>query len=275
MSWNGSGVFTRTYGATGWTNDANAGTLILASRHDTNDDDLSTGINACLTRNNEAKPTANFAPAVDDTYDLGTSSLRWRTAYLGTSLVFQGATYATTVTSAPTANRAVTMPDTAGGIMVGLTGTEKTTTGGTSIDWTDMTASCRRVTLTFIGVSSSGTDPWLLRLGTSGTPASANYRCTAAALLNGASVSSVNDTTGFQVFVTSAAAVMHGRIVLDLENATQNYWTCTATLGRSDAAAQHTTYGSIQLAGDLDIIRLTTTGGTDTFDAVRIGVLYE
>ena len=60
MTWNGSGTFSRTYGSSGWTNDKNAGTKILASRHDTNDDDLSDGINNCLAKDGQNAATGNL-----------------------------------------------------------------------------------------------------------------------------------------------------------------------------------------------------------------------
>lgn len=85
MAWNGSGTFSRTNGthtgSTTWVQDRDAGDEILATRHDTHDQDLADGINACLTKNNESKPTATFAPNSNASYDLGTSSLKWRYIY--------------------------------------------------------------------------------------------------------------------------------------------------------------------------------------------------
>lgn len=60
MPWNGSGVFTRQYGTTGWQTDAAAGVKIVANRHDTNDGDLATGINTCLAKDGQNVPTANL-----------------------------------------------------------------------------------------------------------------------------------------------------------------------------------------------------------------------
>jgi len=81
MAWNGSGTFSRTNGthtgSTTWVQDRTAGDYILASRHDTHDEDLATGINACLTKNGETKPTADFKPNADGTLDLGSSALTW------------------------------------------------------------------------------------------------------------------------------------------------------------------------------------------------------
>jgi hypothetical protein len=65
------------YGASGWTDDKNNAVKILASRHDTHDQDLADGINSCLTRDNQAKPTSSFLPAVDNTLSLGSASFRW------------------------------------------------------------------------------------------------------------------------------------------------------------------------------------------------------
>lgn len=47
MSWS-SGVFTRFFGSTGWQDDKAAATKILASRHDSHDQDLAQGLNVLL-----------------------------------------------------------------------------------------------------------------------------------------------------------------------------------------------------------------------------------
>ena len=57
MAWNGSGAFSRTNGthtgSTVWTQDKDAGTKIVSNRHDTHDQDLADGINACIAKNGE------------------------------------------------------------------------------------------------------------------------------------------------------------------------------------------------------------------------------
>lgn len=63
MPWS-SGTYTRTNGTyTGsgvWQSDAAASVKIRADRHDTHDQDLASGINACLNKNGENSPTANI-----------------------------------------------------------------------------------------------------------------------------------------------------------------------------------------------------------------------
>ena len=86
MAWDGSGNFSRTNGthtgSTTWANSRDAGNNITASLHDTHDQDLADGIAACLTKNNETKPTAAFRPNANGTLDLGSSALRWANLYL-------------------------------------------------------------------------------------------------------------------------------------------------------------------------------------------------
>jgi hypothetical protein len=57
MGWNGSGTFTR---VRNWQDDANAGINIVADLHDEEDDNLTSGINACLTKNGQNAATAHL-----------------------------------------------------------------------------------------------------------------------------------------------------------------------------------------------------------------------
>ena len=63
MGWSG-GTFTRTNGTFSgdevWRDDRDAGTKITALNHDTNDNDLATGINTCLTKDGQNAATANL-----------------------------------------------------------------------------------------------------------------------------------------------------------------------------------------------------------------------
>lgn len=112
MAWNGSGVFNRIHN---WVTDRDAAIKILASRHDAEDDNFATGIQACLTKDNQSKPTANFAPNADNTYSIGTATVKWTNLFLSTALKFVGASFTTTVAyTAPTADRTITLPDATG-----------------------------------------------------------------------------------------------------------------------------------------------------------------
>lgn len=227
-TWNGAGTFTRT--AAQWQNDAAAGTLILADRHDNNDQGLATGINACLAKNGENAFTGTtgssaFRGAVDNTSDLGSTSLRWRNLYAGTSVVFQGASFATTVTAAPTANRAVVLPDKAG--TLGLTAQYLVTafsanTGTTTVPflpsgldadlWSEITVIFEGVSLTTVG----GADDILLQLIDTAGVVSTNYR-SRCMTINNATMSSASFTTGFGFSMGNASGTLYGSITLRRE----------------------------------------------------------
>jgi len=122
MAWDGNGNFQRTYTAVGWVTDRDAATKILATRHDTNDNDIATGIAACLTKNGESKPSADFKPGTDAAYAFGSSVLRWLRLWLSESIKFVGASYTTTLGfTAPTATRAITLPDADGALITDVT----------------------------------------------------------------------------------------------------------------------------------------------------------
>ena len=60
MAWS-AGSFTRAGGSTNWGDDRDANTEILASLHDTHDQDLADGINSCLNKNGENTPTVDIS----------------------------------------------------------------------------------------------------------------------------------------------------------------------------------------------------------------------
>jgi len=60
MAWS-AGTFSRALGASQWANDAAANVGIQAGIHDTQDNDLATGINTCLTKDGQNTPTANLS----------------------------------------------------------------------------------------------------------------------------------------------------------------------------------------------------------------------
>lgn len=78
MAWNGSGAFTRGNGvytgASVWQQDAAAEVDIEADRHDTHDQDLAAGINACLAKNGENAMTGDLNMGSHDIVNAGAAS---------------------------------------------------------------------------------------------------------------------------------------------------------------------------------------------------------
>jgi hypothetical protein len=166
----------------------------------------------------------------------------------------------------------MTLSGTSGGIGVIGSGTAVASTSGTSIDFTSLPAGLRRITVIFNGVSTSGTSSPLFQIGTGGSPTTSGY-LGASSSVDAASASSGNFTTGFGVYSASAASVIHGAIVIT--NITGNTWVASGVFSKSNAASTMPTSGSVSLSGVLNMLRITTVNGTDTFDAGSVNILYE
>lgn len=169
--------------------------------------------------------------------------------------------------------RVLTVPDR--DLTIGVTlGTEQATTSGTSIDFTGIPAGVRRITLNFAGVSTNGTANLLIQLGDSGGVEATGYLGAGSHVGSGGS-GCANFTTGFGVNNGAATNVMHGTITLTLEDSVNFHWSCAGSIADSASAFNATTAGAKALSAELDRVRLTTSNGTDTFDAGAVNITYE
>lgn len=151
-------------------------------------------------------------------------------------------------------------------------GTEVAATSGTSIDFTGIPSWAKRITVGFVGVSVSGSSDPLIQLGDSGGIENTGYL---GASSDVAGAASFNYTAGFGVASRSAGNVLHGAVVLSLEDSSQNTWVAHGVIALSNGADTMPVAGSKSLSAALDRVRVTTAGGTDTFDAGEINILYE
>ena len=147
-------------------------------------------------------------------------------------------------------------------------GTAVASTSGTSIDFTGIPSTVKRITVMFQGVSTNGTSSVLVQLGTASGVETSNYL---GAVSDGAA--NANFTTGFSDNTGNAANVRHG--LYSISNVATNTWACAFQLGFSNNVSMRQGAGSKSLSGTLDRIRITTVNGTDTFDAGSINILYE
>jgi hypothetical protein len=145
-------------------------------------------------------------------------------------------------------------------------------TSGTSIDFTGIPAWVERITVMFRSVSFSGSANPLFQLGTGSTTYTTSGYLGAGSSIDTAGVSTAAFTAGFGLNISSAANVIHGSIVIT--NIDSNIWVASGVFARSDANTT-TTGGSISLGAALTAVRVTTSNGTDTFDAGSINIMYE
>jgi hypothetical protein len=107
-----------------------------------------------------------------------------------------------------------------------------------------------------------------VQLGTGGTPTTSGYggggfqTSTYTNVTNGMALSGNNVATD----------VRNGAITIT--NITGNTWVSTAA-NFNNTATGGGGAGSVALAGTLNLVRITTVNGTDTFDAGTINILYE
>lgn len=154
--------------------------------------------------------------------------------------------------------------------------TAQATTSGTSRDWTGVPDDAKRVTLNIEGLSSSGTSPYVVQARASAAAVTSGYQGSGSNLA-AASLATTQFTNGAGVAPSSVAAtsVRNGRIVFELIDKATNKWSYLGALGGSDGAVTTLFAGAITLAAAFDGVRLTTSGGTDTFDAGTSNLSWE
>lgn len=152
--------------------------------------------------------------------------------------------------------------------------TEQATTSGTSIDFTGIPSATRKITIMFVGVSTNGTSNLRIQIGDSGGFETTGYSGACTYLINAGAIVGTTSGGGFLVTATTAASdTLHGKVVLDLENASAFTWTSSGNLAAPNTQ-MHVSGGSKSLSAELTQIRITTVNGTDAFDAGVINISY-
>ena len=151
-------------------------------------------------------------------------------------------------------------------------GTAVASTSGTSIDFTGIPSTAKRITVMFDGVSTNGASNVVLQLGDSGGIENTGYVGSHTALA-ASSVSTVSTTANITVYSqASAAGLFSGVAIICLIGS--NIWAVFGTTG--SAVPRGTTFaGSKTLSDTLDRVRITSGNGTDTFDAGTINIMWE
>ena len=150
-------------------------------------------------------------------------------------------------------------------------GTAVASTSGTSIDFTSIPSWVKRVTVMFNGVSTNGTSSLLIQLGDAGGIETTGYVSNCFRFYTSGTTQA--STAGFIVWNTAAVGdIARGLVTIDLLD-TSNTWVSSGLL--ADVSNANMSSGSKATSATLDRIRITTTNGTDTFDAGSINILYE
>lgn len=188
------------------------------------------------------------------------------------SLVLTGDTSGQVTLAAPAVagTSTITLQAATATMSVNTLSTAVASTSGTSIDFTSIPSWVKRITLMFSGVSTSGTAFVLIQLG-SGSITTTGY-ASGSQFQSGTAVNFTSSTSGFVVYYNSAAVTGYGSMTFNL--VTGNSWVGNGYFYRQLTEATQSA-GGVTLGGTLDRLRVTTSNGTDTFDAGTINVLYE
>lgn len=166
----------------------------------------------------------------------------------------------------------------AGGLAVSSSqiqlGSAVVSASGVAVDFIGIPSWAKRITVIYRSLSTTGSSPIVVRLGSGGVTAS-GYAGAGADMGSGVVPSVSGETTGFRLQAANSAAVTL-RGVLSLCRQAGNVWVATGTSSR-DPGANNAGFsaGDVALAGPLDRIRITTVGGTDTFDDGTINISWE
>jgi hypothetical protein len=192
------------------------------------------------------------------------------TLAVGMVLTGTGVTTGTTITAQLTG--------TAGGAGTYTVSASQTTASTTitvvGVTFLSIPSWVKRITVNFVGVSTTGTNIPLIQLG-SGSIDATTYQSVASAATTIATTTS--QTTGFGLASGFAANyVISGSAILSLQISSTNTWCITGTLSVLGGTTGVFLFGGYKgLSGTLDRLLITTVGGTDTFDAGSINIMYE
>jgi hypothetical protein len=161
-----------------------------------------------------------------------------------------------------------------GAIYNGLQTGTLTSATGSAVLFSSIPLWVKRITILFQGVSLSGTDEYLIQIG-SGTLTTSGYTSAAIAAQSGALSSGAGtSTSGFlaSAGLASGAYIVTGSV--ELYYVAGNAWISRGLITTTTGARACMSSGSITLSGSLDRVSITNTGAS-TFDAGSFNIIYE
>jgi hypothetical protein len=142
-----------------------------------------------------------------------------------------------------------------------------------SIDFASIPAWCKRITVMFNGVSSNGTSLFQIQLGDAGGIENTSY-VSLRASIDGTNTTAIGTATSGFVLRSSIVAAQAYTGQAFISNLTGNSWVCSSFVS-GDNGVLTTQNGSKTLSDVLTQVRITTVGGTETFDAGTVNIIYE
>jgi hypothetical protein len=159
-----------------------------------------------------------------------------------------------------------------GGVGGLVSSTAVASTSGTSVDFTSIPSWVRRITVMLNGVSTSGSANLRIQLGDSGGVETTSYDVSGWYINSSGVADSTSASSGFDFFGDAGLAIVRNGVV-QIVNLSGNIWLATGSINYS--AISYGVVGTKTLSDVLTQVRITTSNGTDTFDAGSINIFYE
>lgn len=149
-------------------------------------------------------------------------------------------------------------------------GASVATTSGTSVDITGIPAGTKQITVMLNGVSTNGTSPLIVQIGDAGGIESTGYN---VEVFNATATSHISSSFKITLGIIDANTY-GGSLILNLQESSSFSWVAQGFIA-DNSNAGFASGGFKSLSATLDRVRLTTQGGTDTFDAGNISISYQ
>jgi hypothetical protein len=146
------------------------------------------------------------------------------------------------------------------------------TASGTSVDFTGIPNWVKRVTIIYSDITTSGTSPFLFRIG-SGSIQVSGYQGSAGYVANGnlTNVAAFTSGCGSNYAVGSSAAIYNGIVTINLLSSNKYVF---SGVGSLDGGATLQYASRVTLGGVLDRVSVSTQGAS-TFTGGTINISYE
>jgi hypothetical protein len=191
----------------------------------------------------------------------------------GTLIPASGVTLVSTAATQTLTNKTLTSPTITGGSLSGTSGvltsgTAQSSASGTSVDFTSIPSWVKRVTVMFLGVSTSVASEVQIQLGDSGGIENTGYTSSASQ-----GTTSSFSSTGLVVTASPLSSDLISGIVT-IANITGNTWVSSGAVTVGSNVSTRVSGGSKTLSATLDRLSLVLLSG-GVFDAGTINIMYE
>ena len=162
-------------------------------------------------------------------------------------------------------------------VTAGFTHATPQSASGTAMTFSSIPTGTSLIVLTMHDFSSNGGDEWMVQIGDSGGIETSDYRSQRSTNTNGSlgsdGTNNANESQGFGITVDGDANTFGGQMILSLHHPTNHTWVSSSSFRR--AAYDHSWgAGSKDLSAELTQVRITTKGGSETFDGGTINIMY-